>query len=146
MAWHRRSIVVGLLALGLLGTVGAEATKPVDNEVKTQTQRVIESQLQAFARDDAEAAFAHASPAIQSQFKTPQRFMAMVQQGYRVVYRHQTVRYVAFALEKQGAEHQLQMVDDSNQLWTVFYRLEKMPDGHWKISACEVQRASGTLI
>jgi len=51
---------------------------------------VIQSQLDAFQRDDEAAAFAQASPMIKGMFRTPENFMAMVIQGYPQVYRPQS--------------------------------------------------------
>src|SRR4030095_7699853 len=65
--------------------VGAEATAAADEEPSeadwASIQAVISSQLDAFKRDDADAAFSFASPAIQKQFHTPGEFMHMVRTG-----------------------------------------------------------------
>ena len=45
-------------------------------------RHVIEQQLEAFRRHDGAAAFAHAAPAIQEMFGTPERFMLMVEHEY----------------------------------------------------------------
>src|SRR5258708_30502609 len=54
---------------------------------------VITRQIEAFQRDDGDAAFGFASPNIQGMFLTPERFMAMVRGGYRPVYRPREYRF-----------------------------------------------------
>src|ERR1700740_393431 len=48
---------------------------------------VIGKQVEAFRRDDGDAAFGLASPGIQHMFGTSETFMDMVRQGYQPVYR-----------------------------------------------------------
>ena len=53
----------------------AESLEPLD---RAAVRLVIEKQLAAFADDDAEQAFAFASPKIQDMFITARNFMDMV--------------------------------------------------------------------
>ena len=50
-------------------------------------QSIIQSQVDAFRRDDGEAAFGYATPEIQRMFGTSEIFIDMVRQGYQPVYR-----------------------------------------------------------
>src|ERR1051326_3295998 len=56
-------------------------------------QGVIRSQEQAFARDDATAAYSHAAPAIRKLFPQAEIFMFMVQNSYAPVYRHKSFEF-----------------------------------------------------
>ena len=58
-------------------------------------REVIEAQLDAFKRDDAARAFSYAAPGIRASFGTPENFMAMVRDGYAVVYRPRSVSFDA---------------------------------------------------
>ena len=62
---------------------------------------VIDTQLEAFKRDDASAAFAFANPDIQAIFGTPANFLKMVAEAYQPVYRSQSVTYLDL-IEKNG--------------------------------------------
>ena len=55
---------------------------------------VINAQLEAFRRDDANAAYSLAAPEIRSLFRTPGEFMRMVRTGYKAVYRPRSVRFL----------------------------------------------------
>ena len=57
------------------------------SENAVAAKAAVQGQLLAFANDDAELAFSFAAPVIQSFFKTPQNFIAMVIKSYPVVYR-----------------------------------------------------------
>ena len=62
-----------------------------------RSRAIVERQFEAFARDDAEAAYALADPAIKEKFVDADRFMAMVRELYPPVYRHRSVEFGAFA-------------------------------------------------
>lgn len=51
---------------------------------------VIADQLDAFAKDDEDRAFFHASPSTQLHFDSPGVFMMMVKRSYPVIYRPHT--------------------------------------------------------
>jgi hypothetical protein len=76
-----------LLAALLLSLVGpARAADDV-----AAAQGVILSQVEAFGRDDAAAAYSHAAPAIQEIFPQADIFMSMVRNSYAPVYRHKSL-------------------------------------------------------
>ena len=55
---------------------------------------VIAAQMNAFKRDDGEAAFSFAAPGIKEMFHTPEIFIEMVLQQYAPVYRPHYVEYL----------------------------------------------------
>src|SRR6266404_945114 len=77
-----------LLAILLL-TLAAPARAADD---VAAAQGVIRSQVEAFSRDDAAAAYSYAAPAIQEIFPQADIFMSMVRNSYAPVYRHTIVR------------------------------------------------------
>ena len=52
-------------------------------------EAVIADQIAAFRTNDLERAFSHASPMIQSKFRTPEIFGQMVSRGYPMIWRPQ---------------------------------------------------------
>ena len=66
-----------LILLILLGSVIGKADQ---KDSVTAMRSVIQTQLDAFARNDAVKAYAQASPRIQSTFPNTEIFMAMVRQ------------------------------------------------------------------
>src|SRR5260370_33735007 len=76
--------------LALLGVLvglafGAQAgdVSPAD---RTAIRDIIQSQVDAFRRDDGDAAFGYASPSIRGMFGSSEIFMDMVRPGYQPGY------------------------------------------------------------
>jgi hypothetical protein len=126
--------------------VGAEVAVTADEEPSeadwASIRAVISSQLDAFKRDDADAAFSFASPAIQKQFHTSGEFMHMVRLGYGAVYRPGTVRFLEpFVLSGQPVQP-LEIVAPDDSVVVAFYIMERQPDGNWKIAGCALGATS----
>ena len=77
-----------LAALLISLTAAARAADDV-----AAAQGVIRSQVEAFSRDDAAAAYSHAAPAIQEIFPQADIFMSMVRNSYAPVYRHKSFKF-----------------------------------------------------
>ena len=104
---------------------------------------LIEAQLAAFARDDANKAFSFAAPAIQTMFATPERFLAMVREQYPVVYRPAAVSFLQPEWIDGQLIQRMQMADAAGAPWIVVYQLERQADRSWRIAGCVAARAQG---
>ncbi|HEX4842059.1 MAG TPA: DUF4864 domain-containing protein [Limnobacter sp.] len=136
-------LIIFTLGLAAAFTKSALADTTQDQR---DTRAVIEAQLAAFQANDSEKAFSFATPNIQTLFGDAATFMQMVKEGYDVVYRPAAVQFVRFETDGANALHVLQMADRNKTLWNVYYVLEKRPDGRWKISSCETEKAATNLI
>ena len=94
------------------------------------------AQLAAFVAEDAELAFSYAAPNIRSLFQTPERFMAMVRQGYPVVYRPAALLFLTPKALDAAVVQPVQMRDSSGKSWLAMYTLQRQTDASWLISAC----------
>lgn len=106
-------------------------------------REVIEAQLDAFRRDDAERAFSYAAPGIRSTFGSAQNFMAMVREQYRVVYRPRSVSFDAPRVVDGELVQPVRMTDDAGRTWLALYPMEKQADGRWRINGCQLTRLAG---
>jgi len=122
-------ILVFCLALSGSRASAAEPTPP-------EVRALIETQLDAFAHDDAEGAYAVTAPGIRAIFPDSDTFMAMVRKGYAPVYRHRSVEFGDFAEDGDKVRQALTIVDEDNNVWTAIYMLERQPDGGWKTTGC----------
>jgi hypothetical protein len=104
-------------------------------------QNVIRSQEQAFARNDAAAAYSYAAPAIQDVFPHAEIFMQMVQQGYAPVYRHQSFEFGEAKVADDHVAQRVHIVDEKGEAWEALYTLEQQPDGSLKITGCSLLKA-----
>jgi hypothetical protein len=138
-----RSLAAFCLLLAL--TLGASA-EPVSEADSRAARTIVNAQLEAFAKDDAKRAFSYAAPSIRAMFGTPERFLAMVRTGYPVVYRAAGVTFL-IPLQVDGDLVQgVHLTDGAGALWLATYRLERQPDGTWRIAGCGVQPATGKMI
>jgi len=101
-------------------------------------QGVIRAQEQAFARDDAAAAYSHAAPAIREIFPAPDIFMSMVQNGYAPVYRHKSFEFGESRSEGNWISQHVHIIDANGEAWEALYTLEQQADGSYKITGCSL--------
>ena len=126
-----------ILLVALL--IGVSAPTRAADDVAA-AQKVIRSQLEAFDRDDAAAAYSPAAPALQEVF--PQDvFMAMVRGSYAPVYRHKSFEFGEARIADGKIAQRVRIVDAEGVPWEALYTLELQPDGSLKISGCTLLKA-----
>ena len=133
--------VLAFLLLCLAGPAVA-----VDAADRSAIRRVIDGQLQAMRRDDAEGAYAVAAPGVQGQFSSADRFMSMVEQGYKPVYKSRSHAFGTLSETEAGLVQTVRVKDSGGVEWTALYALEKQPDGSWRISGCQIVREPGEAV
>ena len=104
-------------------------------------QGVIRSQVEAFSRDDAAAAYSHAAPAIQEIFPQADIFMSMVRNSYAPVYRHKSFDFGEARVADSTIVQRVHIVDAEGIPWEALYTLELQPDGSVKITGCVLLKA-----
>lgn len=117
----------------------ATGTRAADDVVSAQT--VISSQVEAIGRDDADAAYAYAAPAIQEMFSSPDVFMAMVRQAYAPLYRPQRFEFGKAVSADGKIAQRVRIVDVDGAGWDALYSLERQPDGSLRITGCSLVKA-----
>ena len=121
------ALVLGFVASGS-GSVMAQ------NSTSQAIEKTISDQIAAFQADDFVTAFDYASPSIQGIFQTPDRFGAMVRNGYPMVWRPSDVRFGELR-EIGGALWQKVIVQDAQGATHVLdYRMQEI-DGVWRTSS-----------
>lgn len=127
-----RTTVMGAVAAAFL------AVAPMAQADETAVRETIESQMAAFAADDGAAAFGYASPSLQAYFRTPDRFMQMVQSAYMPVYRPSNVRFERY-VERDGQMFQeVRLTGPKGGDWLALYTLETQDDGSLRITGCQL--------
>src|SRR5258708_38492681 len=130
--------LLALLGL-LLSLAGAAQAQSVSDADRAAIRQVIEAQVEAFRRDDGDAAFGLASPTIQGMFGTPQIFMDMVRQGYQPVYRPRAFDFREIvSLHGQPAQ-KVYVIGPDGRPVTALYPMRQLPDGTWRIDGCFLQ-------
>ena len=133
MARLRQGVAAVCLVL-LVGLAGAAVA--ADDPAAEAIRGVIEAQLDAFRRDDGDAAFAYASPTIQGAFRDPESFMTMVRQGYRPVYRPRRVAFGRLAAVDGRVAQFVHVIGPDGLPATAVYFMQQQADGAWRIDGC----------
>jgi Domain of unknown function (DUF4864) len=126
-----------LLAAFLIGL--AAPARAADDVAAAQG--VIRSQVEAFGRDDAAAAYSYAAPAIQGIFRQADIFMSMVRNSYAPVYRHKSFEFGEARASDGKIAQRVHIIDADGVPWEALYTLEIEPDGSVKISGCVLLKA-----
>jgi len=103
----------------------------------SETQSIIESQIQAFLDENAELAYSYAAPLIKMKFNSPQDFMYMVRNYYEPVYNPKQFQFLDAKYFEGAIFHQLQVISQKNESFLATYSLIQ-DEGKWKISGCAV--------
>lgn len=141
----RRSLLFLLfVAIGLVAATTGRAPSAQETAVqlllpepdRRAIRQAIEGQIHAFLRDDGATAFSFATPAIQSQFQTPDVFMQMVRSGYQPVYRPQAVTFKDIIEFNGGPAQRVVVIGPDGVPVMAIYPMRQMPDGAWRIDGC----------
>ena len=129
-----------LLALVFAGTAAAQESGLSDSD-RTAIRDIIGQQVEAFRRDDGDAAFGLASPMIQGMFGSAAIFMDMVRQGYQPVYRPRVFDFREIVDLHGQPTQKVHVVGPDGRPVTAFYPMTRLPDGTWRIDGCYLQAA-----
>jgi len=132
-----------LIGAALLATACGGAAQELGRDEVGAMQRVIDAQLDAFARDDEQGAFAFASPGIQARFGTAATFAQMVREQYAVVYRAASRAFLRPVVEEGIVIFPVQLSDRDGRVWVALYTMRRVA-GAWKVAGCQLVPASAT--
>ena len=143
--------VTGLLLVCLLTGASLAIAAPAPARAPQESdwnkmRTVINAQLEAFRRDDANAAYSLAAPEIRSLFRTPGEFMRMVRTGYKAVYRPHSVRFLHHFMVAGQPVQPLEIMTAEDQLIVAYYVMQRQRDGSWKIADCSLKGAAATSV
>ncbi len=130
-----KSVLASLVLVFFMAAPESAKSSDIDPATAEGIQSVITSQMEAFRRDDAQAAFSHAAPTIQNMFGTPERFMQMVRDGYQAVYRPRYVEFRNLSRGESGrlVQHVLVEAPDGTLMMAVYPMLQD-DQGDWRIA------------
>jgi Domain of unknown function (DUF4864) len=100
-------------------------------------QRTIQSQLDAFVKDDFATAFTFASPMIKGMFGTAENFGMMVTQGYPMVHRPSAVKMLELRTVAGNLWQRVMITDVEGRTHLLDYMMVETPEG-WQINAVQL--------
>ncbi|MDH3667493.1 MAG: DUF4864 domain-containing protein [Paracoccaceae bacterium] len=131
-----RHILIATFA-ALLTVLPVQAEEPADT-----IQGVIVSQLDAFGDNDLNAAFAHASPMIQSKFQTPEIFGRMVREGYPMIWRPSSFEMRELQETDWGLVQPVLFQDGVGRSFEAYYEMQQI-EGVWRINGVYMREIPG---
>lgn len=135
----RSCLVVTLLWLGAVAPAAAQTEMTpfeMSGADRTEIQKIIRSQVDAFLRDDGSAAFSFASPTIRERFRTADNFMDMVKSGYEPVYRPRVFEFREIVQVRGGPAQTAYVVGPDGVPKLAVYPMQRQADGTWRINGC----------
>jgi hypothetical protein len=135
-------LVIALTMFLPLATMAADVGEADASAMRS----IIQSQMDAFGRDDGAAAYAFAAPGIKAIFPSEGQFMDMVRQQYQPVYRPQSVTFGDVAAGPSGPMQKVFLVGPDGKSYVAVYTFQRQPDGSWRISGCYLVPDEGASI
>lgn len=105
-------------------------------------RETIQSQIDAFQKDDFAQAFTFASPNIQSLFGTPENFGLMVRQGYPMVHRPADVKMLDLRTVDGRLWQRVMITDQQGRTHMLDYQMIETAEG-WQINGVQLLPAPG---
>lgn len=129
--------------LTLLAPAQAARLTAADEKI---VREAVQGQLDALARDDADKAFSYAAPNVRQAVGTASGFLAMVRDGYPVVYRPASVAFLKPEGQANQVIQRVHMLDADGVSWLAIYSLQRQADKAWRITGCKVVKNKGRMV
>lgn len=111
------------------------------DEAPNEVRSVITSQLVAFQNNDVQTAWRHAHSSIRALFRTPDRFMNMVSNGYEPLLSFAVIEFISAELT-DGVWYQLVRLEDKDGQWhNVLYALIETMPNNYQIAGVQLMTA-----
>ncbi|MBK9117946.1 MAG: DUF4864 domain-containing protein [Betaproteobacteria bacterium] len=131
----RRALVIALLAAPALAAPPAPpAALPAADWMAIR--EVIGDQLAALRAGDGATALTFATPGIRVQFGTPENFLRMVRDGYAPLLSARHTAFLDGAVIDGATLQPLRLVLPDDTVQVALYRMQRQPDGRWRIAGC----------
>jgi hypothetical protein len=129
------SAVLILCAAFFVSRAPVNAEDPLDT-----TRNMIEEQIRAFLKDDADTAYSFAAPGIKALYPDKNLFFAMVKKSYEPVYHPGNYAFGrSRSIDNGGTIYQEVLISGRDgKDWTAIYQVMRQPDGSYKINGVQI--------
>ena len=122
-----------------------EATLASDNkDTEEIVKKVISSQLMAFKEKNIKRAYSFAAPNIKRQFSNSENFGLMVRNGYPVIWRPKSYKFVKFSTNGKRSVQRVLFISTTGALLTYDYLLERF-SSEWMIAGVIQVNTEGNI-
>lgn len=128
------AVLILCIASAMSG-ISAHAEDPVQT-----AQSMIEEQIRAFLKDDADTAYSFAAPGIKAMYPDKDVFFAMVKKSYEPVYHPGNYAFGRVKSIDDGAVvyQEVLISGRDGKDWTAIYQVARQPDGSFKINGVQI--------
>jgi hypothetical protein len=144
----RRLFAIWVLLCGLLGAWTSHAAPPIEitGRDAEAIHAVVQSQLDAFAADDAAKAFSLSTASTRRILGDADSFLQMIKSEYPPIYRHRRAIFLPPQLLDGDALQVVRLTDAENYVWVAIYRMKVEQDGKWRIDGCSLLETSSISV
>jgi hypothetical protein len=125
----RRFLAPLAVILSLAAATAAQTQDTPADPHASGIQAVISAQIAALQADDFDTAFTFASPGIRRIFGSAERFGDMVRQGYPMVYRPGSVRFLEVTQRGNALVQRVLVTDADGRLHVLEYEMQGTEGG-----------------
>lgn len=123
-----------ILAVGMgWSTVGL--AQDISGYESDAIHTVVQTQLEAFAADDAETAFDLTSDETQALLGSPQALLGIVREWYPPLYRPQKAVFSPAEVAGDHAIQEVVITDSNNVIWVAIFLMQLDEDSTWKVDS-----------
>lgn len=141
----RKFSAAALAVILLILIAMAYATKAYEKDAQ-EIQNVIQLQLHAVMREDAEMAFSFASASSQDELGSPADFMDLIRHDFPMMYRYRQVQFDEYDIDVDHATQIVHFTDENSAIWIGVYRMLREKNGTWKIAGCQLFETASVSI
>lgn len=134
--WFKaRPVLVALVLLALI-----VAARPLAADKDADIRETILLQIEAFANNDQEQAWAYASEGIKRRFGSSEVFLDMVRQAYPAVHSATSIEFTERVPHGAFEIQVVRLQGPDGKRWDAYYRMV-LSEGIWKIAGVRLQPA-----
>jgi hypothetical protein len=124
----------------------AEPVRSITSEDAEAIHAVVQSQLDAFADNDANGAFELTTPTKRTLFGSAENFLRMIKEQYTPIYRPQVALFSRPQVMEGNAVQVVRVTDEERHVWIAMFWMERDDDASWKIDGCQLLQTSSISI
>jgi hypothetical protein len=118
----------------------ADPPAPLTADERSVLHGLVQSQLDAFRRDDGETAFGLSGSRAHAIYTDAEDFMKTIRETYPPLYRPRTVLFAELVETNSGPIQILFVGGQDGLSYIAFYTFERQSDGSWLIAGCLLRK------
>ena len=144
----KRLLILAGLLVGLSGVscFNAMAVEVITSADALAIHETVQSQLDAFANDDAASAFELATSEKRMLIGSADNFLRLIKEQYSPIYRHQRAIFSQPEVIDGDAIQIVRVTDSDSHVWLAIFWMRQEEDSSWKIDGCQLLETSSVSI